>query len=78
MIGGILEQLLCLNMKITTFELENTTIVVSLIVFSPNIHNFFFEEFFLGPFDCLLLFFLWVVFTCVFICLVLLMDGFHP
>jgi hypothetical protein len=26
--------------------------------------------------DCLLLFFLWVVSTCVLICLVLLMDGF--
>ncbi len=26
--------------------------------------------------DCLLLFFLWIVSTCVFICLVLLMDGF--
>ncbi len=26
--------------------------------------------------DCLFLFFLWVVFTCVLICLVLLLDGF--
>jgi hypothetical protein len=26
--------------------------------------------------DCSLLFFIWVVFTCVRICLVLLMDGF--
>jgi len=26
--------------------------------------------------DCLLLFFLWVVSTCLLICLVLLMDGF--
>jgi hypothetical protein len=26
--------------------------------------------------NCLLLFFLWVVFTCVLICLVLLIDGF--
>jgi hypothetical protein len=26
--------------------------------------------------DCLLLFFLWVVSTCVLFCLVLLMDGF--
>ncbi len=63
-------------MKITTFELENTSIVVYLIVLSPNINNFFFEIFFLGPIDCLLLFFLWVVSTCVLICLVLLMDGF--
>ncbi len=27
--------------------------------------------------DCLLLFFLWVVFACVLICLVLLLDGFR-
>jgi len=31
-----------------------------------------------GVVDCLLLFCLWVVSSCVFICLVLLMDGSHP
>jgi hypothetical protein len=76
MIGGVLELFLCLNMKITTFELENTIIVVYLIGLSPNINNTFSKVIFLGPVDWLLLFFLWVVFTCVLICLVLLMDGF--
>jgi hypothetical protein len=41
MIGGVLELFLCLNMKITTFELENAIIVVYLIGLSPNINNFF-------------------------------------
>jgi hypothetical protein len=36
MIGGILELFSCLNVKITTFELEKITFVVYLIVFSPN------------------------------------------
>jgi len=33
MIGGVLELFLCLNVKITTFELEKITFVVYLIVF---------------------------------------------
>jgi hypothetical protein len=53
---GVLELFLCLNMKITTFKLENTTIVVSLIVLSSNIHNYFFEEYFFGLVDYLLFF----------------------
>jgi hypothetical protein len=38
MIGGVLELFSCLNVKITTFELEKTTFVVYLIMFSPNYH----------------------------------------
>jgi hypothetical protein len=51
MIGGVLELFLCLNMKITTFELENTIIVVYLIGLSPNINNTFSKVIFLGPVD---------------------------
>jgi hypothetical protein len=38
MIGGVLELFSCLNVKITTFELEKTTFVVYLIIFSPIYH----------------------------------------
>jgi hypothetical protein len=36
MIGGVLELFSCLNVKITTFQLEKTTFVVYLIVLSPK------------------------------------------
>jgi hypothetical protein len=36
MIRGVIELFSCLNVKITTFELEKTTFVVYLIVLSPN------------------------------------------
>jgi hypothetical protein len=74
---GVLELFLCLNMKITTFKLENTTIVVSLIVLSSNIHNYFFEEYFFGLVDYLLFFFF---LGCVYLCshLPCTFDGWVP
>jgi hypothetical protein len=39
MIGGVFELFSCLNVKITTFELEKITFVVNLIVFSPMGQN---------------------------------------
>jgi len=37
MIGGVLELFSCLDVKITTFDLEKTTFVVYVIVLSPNV-----------------------------------------
>ncbi len=48
---------------------------------SKIVPTFFSCVFFFFPLSlshCLLSFFLWVVSTCALICLVLLMDGFHP
>jgi len=35
-VGGVLELFSCLNVKITTFELEKASFMVYLIMFSPK------------------------------------------